>query len=184
MGVFFALYFVVMNFPVFPVTQMPAIGLDRATGFHPWTLLLYGSLWLYVSLPPVFLATLRQGVRYAGMAAAVGGVGMLIFFFWPTKIPPPEIDWSRYPGFDFLRHIDSSGNACPSLHVAFAVFSGVWLDRILRRASAPGWARVLNLGWGLGIAYSTLATKQHVALDVGAGAVLGLLGAALRRAIL
>jgi membrane-associated phospholipid phosphatase len=34
--------------------------------------------------------------------------------------------------------------------------------------------RILNGLWCLAIIYSTLATKQHVALDAAAGAVLGL----------
>ena len=34
-------------------------------------------------------------------------------------------------------------------------------------------ARVANWLWCLGILYSTIATRQHVAIDVAAGAVLG-----------
>jgi membrane-associated phospholipid phosphatase len=34
---------------------------------------------------------------------------------------------------------------------------------------------VINIGWFLAIAYSTLATKQHVVIDAFAGAVLGTL---------
>jgi membrane-associated phospholipid phosphatase len=43
-----------------------------------------------------------------------------------------------------------------------------------------GWiVRAVSWVWSLGIVYSAMATKQHVALDVLAGAVLGLAGAAL-----
>ena len=31
---------------------------------------------------------------------------------------------------DFLKSMDASGNACPSLHVATAVFSGIWLHHL------------------------------------------------------
>ena len=75
--------------------------------------------------------------------------------------------------------MDASGNACPSLHVATAVFSGVWLNRILREINAPRALRAFNWLWCVGIVYSTLATKQHVALDMLAGAVLGLAAALL-----
>jgi len=36
---------------------------------------------------------------------------------------------------------------------------------------------LLNVAWCLGIVYSTLATKQHVLLDVIPGALLGYFGA-------
>ncbi len=74
----------------------------------------------------------------------------------------------------FCRHgRDASGNACPSLHVAFAVFTAVWFGHLLRQMKAGGLARSLNWLWCAGILYSTIATRQHVALDVLAGAVLG-----------
>ncbi len=73
----------------------------------------------------------------------------------------------------FLKNVDASGNACPSLHVAFAVFAAGWLDRVLRRLHASQPALALNILWAVAIAYSTLATHQHVALDVLAGALLG-----------
>jgi len=78
-----------------------------------------------------------------------------------------------------LQRIDLNGNACPSLHVSFAIFSGVWLDSILREIRAPGLVRLLNWLWCAGIVYSTLATRQHVALDVYAGTVLGVVVALL-----
>jgi len=78
-----------------------------------------------------------------------------------------------------LQSVDGSGNACPSLHVAFAVFSALELDRILRRMGAHGLARGLSWGWCAGILYSTLATRQHVAIDLFAGAALGVAGAVL-----
>jgi membrane-associated phospholipid phosphatase len=57
--------------------------------------------------------------------------------------------------------------------VAFAVFSAVWLERLGRQMSAGRVVRALNWLWCLGILYSTVAIRQHVALDVLAGAALG-----------
>jgi membrane-associated phospholipid phosphatase len=70
--------------------------------------------------------------------------------------------------------VDASGNACPCLHVAFAVLTGLWLEWLLKQMGAPRVLRVLNACWCGLIAYSTLATKQHVAVDLAAGALLGL----------
>lgn len=172
-AVFFAAYFYVLNNPAYPVTVMPVTWLDRLIGFEPMALSLYVSLWVYVSLPPAFLASRRELYVYS---LAMGGTcltGLVIFYFWPTTVPAADIDWSLYPGVDFLKNMDAAGNACPSLHVATAVFSGFWLHHLLRRFGAPPWACLVNTLWCLGIVYSTLATRQHVAVDMWAGLLLG-----------
>jgi membrane-associated phospholipid phosphatase len=73
----------------------------------------------------------------------------------------------------FLKNVDAAGNAFPSLHVATAIFSGIWLDCLLRRFGAPRWSLLFNWMWCIGIIYSTLATRQHVAVDVWGGLMLG-----------
>jgi membrane-associated phospholipid phosphatase len=57
--------------------------------------------------------------------------------------------------------------------VAFAVFTALWFGRLLRGLGAGRAARELNWAWCAGIVYSTVAIRQHVALDALAGAVLG-----------
>jgi membrane-associated phospholipid phosphatase len=152
---------------------MPWTAVDRAIGFHPAAIGFYLSLWLYVLLVPALIAERSVLRRYGLAAGALAAAGLAIFFFWPTAVPNPGIDWARYPSFIALKAIDASGNACPSLHVAFAVFSAVWLGRLLRQMGDGGGGRALSWCWCLGILYSTLATKQHVAVDLVAGAVLG-----------
>ncbi|MEQ1602543.1 MAG: hypothetical protein ABL885_12365 [Methylophilaceae bacterium] len=70
--------------------------------------------------------------------------GLTIFYFWPTAAPVANIDWSQYVYVDLLKNLDASGNACPSLHVATAVFSGIWLHGLLRSFGAPLWVRLIN----------------------------------------
>ena len=89
---------------------------------------------------------------------------LLVFYFWPTIVPAANIDWALYPDVNFLKNVDASGNACPSLHVATAIFSGIWLHHLLRRFCAPLWLLSFNAAWCIGIVYSALATRQHVAL--------------------
>lgn len=172
-AIFFGAYFYLLNYPASEITIMPTIWLDRVIGFAPNALPLYLSLWIYVSLPPALLATRQALYRYALAMAATCLVGLLFFYFWPTAVPVANIDWTRYPDVHFLKNIDAAGNAFPSLHVATAVFSGIWLHFLLRRFGAPRWIRVLNALWGVGIMYSTIATRQHVAVDVLGGLALG-----------
>jgi len=44
---------------------------------------------------------------------------------------------------------------------------------VLRQTATPRYLRVVNVAWFAAITFSTLAIKQHVALDALAGALLG-----------
>ncbi|HEX7455420.1 MAG TPA: phosphatase PAP2 family protein [Gallionella sp.] len=178
-SLFFAAYFYLLKEPAYLTTVMPVTRLDRLIGFVPQALPVYLSLWVYVSLPPALLATRRELYGYALSMTGTCLAGLIVFYFWPTVVPAANIDWSLYPDVNFLKSMDASGNACPSLHVATAVFSGIWLHHLLRRFGAPLWILIVNSAWCIGIVYSTLATRQHVALDVLAGLALGVLAAVL-----
>lgn len=178
-GLFFGAYLYLLKDPSYPTTVMPVISLDHLIGFQPLALPLYLSLWVYVSLPPALLATRRELYDYGFAMAGTCLAGLIVFYFWPTAVPAASIDWARYPQVDLLKSIDAAGNACPSLHVATATFSGIWLHHLLRRLGAPLWIFLFNWVWCSGIVYSTLATRQHVAVDVLAGLVLGGLAACL-----
>lgn len=170
---FFLGYFYVLRHPDATVTIMPLTALDRAVGLHPFALPVYLSLWVYVSLPPGLMTDVGQMARYGAWAAGWCLLGLAVFYLWPTAVPYEHMDWSKYPGIRFLKGVDGSGNACPSLHVTAAVFSAFWLEWRLRELGLGMRARWFNAAWCLAIMYSTMATRQHVALDVAAGTVLG-----------
>ncbi|RUR69343.1 phosphatase PAP2 family protein [Variovorax guangxiensis] len=169
---FFVLYFWVMHNPPTPPTVMPLTALDHWVGVSDEAMLLYGSLWFYISLPPAFAKDWAELRACARDAALMAGMGLVVFWFFPTTVPAFAVDWAQYPSLMFLKNADAGGNAFPSLHVAFAVFTAVLLQRQLREVRAPAWVRVLNVLWALGIVYSTLATRQHVLLDVLGGTLL------------
>jgi membrane-associated phospholipid phosphatase len=173
MTVFFVVYFWILHHPLFRITVMPLTALDRLIAFRPEALLLYASLWFYVSLPPALLTDRRELVSYLLAAIVLSVIGLGIFLFWPTAVPAFALDWPRHSFFSILQKVDASGNACPSLHVAFAVFSACWFHRLLRLMHAGRIAQATNWAWCVGILYSTIATRQHVAIDVAAGAMLG-----------
>ena len=174
MAAFFVAYFHLLRDPAYPVHVMALTALDHWIAFQPQALFVYFSLWFYVALPPALLEQRHELAGYGAWVGALCVAGLLCFYFWPTAIPPNPIDASEHAGFALLRGVDAAGNACPSMHVATATFSAVWLDRLLRQMDlAPGW-RVFNGLWLLGIVWSTVAVRQHVALDAGAGLLLGL----------
>lgn len=173
-AVFFGAYFYVLKNPAYPVLVLPVTALDRWMPFLPSAFYLYATLWVYVSLPPALLASRRELHVYGAAMAGTCLAGLGIFYFWPTAVPVPDIDWAQYPGMEFLKNLDAAGNACPSLHVATAVFSGIWLHHLLRRFGAPLSMLAINGVWCAGIVCSTLVIRQHVAVDVIAGLVLGM----------
>jgi membrane-associated phospholipid phosphatase len=173
MAAFFVVYFQLLRHPLYPPTIVPLTAIDRLIDLRPEALSLYLSLWFYVSLAPALLIDRRELMSYGLAAIGLSIIGLGIFLFWPTTVPRPGVEWSQYPALAWLKSVDASGNACPSLHVAFAVFTAVWFERLWRQMGAGRLVRALNWLWCLGILYSTVAIRQHVSLDVLAGAVLG-----------
>jgi peptidoglycan/xylan/chitin deacetylase (PgdA/CDA1 family) len=171
---FFQAYFYLLQNPAFPVTILPVSALDRLIGVQPAAMVPYLALWFYVFLTPALLLGRRELLVYGAEVIGLTAIALGIFYFWPTAVPPfvftPEENLSWLA---LLKSVDAAGNACPSLHVAFAVFTLIWLARLLRHVAAPFWAQVLNAGACTAIVYSTLATKQHLAVDALAGIALG-----------
>lgn len=174
MLLFFWAYFSVLHHPGGSVTVMPLTVVDTWIPVTPAAFGMYASLWFYVSLPPAFLADMRQLIVYAWSIGTLCLSGLAIFWLWPTAVPHTDVAWAGDAGIAMLKGIDLAGNACPSLHVATAVFSAVWLAYQLKSIGAP---QVLAAAsWLLcgAIVWSTLAIRQHVFLDVLAGLMLGL----------
>jgi len=173
-GIFFVAYFWVLTHPLFPVFVMPLTAIDRAIDLRPEALPAYLSLWVYVSIAPALLKTGRDLLLYGLAAFALSATGLAIFILWPTTVPVSAVDWATHSSIAFLKTVDAAANACPSLHVAFGAFTALWLDRTLREMRAPVLLRPLNAVWCVAIAWSTIALRQHVFLDVLAGALLGI----------
>jgi membrane-associated phospholipid phosphatase len=171
---FFIAYFHMLRFPAHPMTVMPLTALDLLIPFQPEALIAYFSLWFYVGVAPGLELTFRELVVYGLWVGALCLSGLGFFYFWPTQVPPLMAGATDFPGFAIMQGVDASGNACPSMHVAVAVFTAIRIEAVLRQARAPVPLRALNGGWVAAIIWSTLAVKQHVVLDAVAGALLGL----------
>ena len=173
MWAFFAAYFEVLRSPPSEPVTMPLTAIDHAVGFWAPALWPYLTLWFYVTLPPGLLTDRRDLVIFGLWIGSVCVIGLACFHLWPTAVPPQAIDMARHPEYALLQGVDAPGNAFPSLHVATATFTAIWLHRLLDGMPAPAWLRVANVAWFAAIAWSTLATKQHVFMDLLAGLVLG-----------
>ncbi|QGT78389.1 phosphatase PAP2 family protein [Guyparkeria halophila] len=174
MILFFMAYFHLLAAPVTEPLVMPQTWVDRQVVFEPAFFYLYASLWVYVSLVPALMPDRATLVRYGLAIGALCLAGLAVFLAFPTSIERDPTLWAGEPAFAWLAAVDSSGNAFPSLHVATALFSAFWMDRLIRAIGMPDWWRVVSALWALGIVYSTLAIAQHVFLDVVGGVILAL----------
>lgn len=173
MFLFFSAYFGVLRNPLFPATLMPLTVVDEWIPVSARAFPVYVSLWVYTSLPAALLKDARTLLIFGLWMAAMCLLCLGVFWIFPTVVPPAGIDWSLYPEMSIIKDVDAGGNACPSLHVASAVFAAIWLARLALAVSAPmllRWAIWLHC---LAILWSTVATRQHVVIDVVAGAVVG-----------
>jgi membrane-associated phospholipid phosphatase len=169
---FFLLYFWVQRSQAARAMVVPMTFVDDWVGISQYAVLPYASLWLYVSLAPALAANMAALRSYITGAVTMAGVGLATYWLFPTRTPAFDVDWSGYPALHLLKATDLGGNAFPSLHVAFAAQAGAVIARELRDVGAPAWVRATNWLWCTAIVYSTLATRQHVAIDVVGGLLL------------
>lgn len=171
-GVFFLLYFWVEESRATQAVTVPLTAVDHLVGVSQAALLPYVSLWVYVSLAPALAGDMASVRKYVSGALIMAFLGLATCWFFPTTTPAFHVHWSDYPALQVLKAADRGENAFPSLHVAFAVYSGAVIAGELRSFFAPPWVRRANGLWCAAIIYSTLATRQHVAIDVAGGIVV------------
>lgn len=153
---------------------IPETALDRALAFTPAAVWPYLSFFLLIPLaflacPQPRLKALERSLQLCALASG------LVFLFWPTTLhyPPLHGEGFSLALLRLLSTLDSSHNCLPSLHGALTLLAVVALaerQRPLRTLAV--------LAWGGLLAASIVMARRHLALDLGAGLLLGLLAAA------
>lgn len=166
-------YHFLQHHAFFPVIIMPASYLDRLIPFSEYAVWAYLSIYLLMPVGPFLMHDKRQIVNYAWGIIVLGFLADIVFFIWPTSCPRPLIT-SENPVYHFLTQIDMPRHALPSLHAAFAVYSALCAELVLREFGRHPFLRVGIWLWTLTILYATLATKQHVMADILAGSAMAL----------
>jgi membrane-associated phospholipid phosphatase len=152
--------------------HVPELPLDRLVPLQPAWALVYGALYLFVILLPVFLVCREEHIRRTVFAYLMVWITSYVcFLVYPTMAPrPAEVAGDGFIvwGLRFLYKADPPFNCFPSLHVAHSFVSALTCYRVHRGVGlAAGISASL-------IAVSTLFTKQHYVLDVIAGTLLAL----------
>ena len=144
--------------------------LDRLIGYHP------DGVWLYLSffamqalafyaVPDSHRPALTKGFLFCA------AIAFCVFVAWPTTLTQPALS-APVSGLGLVRVLDTPANCLPSLHAALSVLSAVALS--VRASRLRGAAAAL---WAFAICWSAIATRQHLTVDILAGAVLGTVAA-------
>lgn len=167
-------YFGLQRVEAFPPWRVPETGLDRAIAFEPDWIWVYVSIALLVPLAPALAREAGALQRYAVGLALLCLPCFVLFWLAPVVGPRPEIapDHALY---GWIVSVDRSTNSLPSLHAGLAVYSLLFIGRVLQDELPRGpWIAWSLMGWiwGAAILYATLATKQHWLVDLPAGMAL------------
>lgn len=176
------LYVLIPAFLPPEVRYAPELAVDRALPLFPCWSILYGALYLFLILLPVFVVRQDELIRRTFHSYLLIWSTAYLFFFviYPTVAPRPEIASGEGFGAWGLRALYSADppyNCFPSLHVAHSFVSALACSRVHR-----GLGIVATICATL-VAVATLLTKQHYVLDLVAGIFLALVayGIFLRR---
>lgn len=137
--------------------------------FVPDWIVIYMSIYLLFGLAPFVLRTRREFRAFIATLAFTTFVGGACFLALPVELSfAPEGGLGRGPAlFRFADELNLTYNLFPSLHVAF---STVCVAAFAPSASRLG--KVLLWIWALGIAVSTVLTRQHHVADALGGFAL------------
>jgi membrane-associated phospholipid phosphatase len=150
----------------------PELALDRLLPVAPVWALIYGALYAFLILLPVFVVQQRELIRRTVWAyLTVWSVAYAFFLLYPTVAPRPNTvtgDGFAVWGLRFLYDADPPFNCFPSIHVAHSFVSALACHRVHRTLG------LVALSCASLVAISTLFTRQHYVADLIAGVLLAL----------
>jgi membrane-associated phospholipid phosphatase len=150
----------------------PALELDRLLPLSPVWALVYGALYAFLIVVPVFVIQQEELIRRTVWAyITVWTVAYIGFLLYPTAAPRAETvtgEGFAVWGLRFLYGADPPYNCFPSIHVAHSFVSALACSRVHRTLGR------VALACASLVAISTLLTKQHYVADLIAGVFLAL----------
>lgn len=148
--------------------------LDGAIPFLLGSVVVYWSI-LPMGLLPIFVVRDAALFRRVALAYSLAIASALaVFLLFPVTSQGLRVDAQLYADAGFagwllqlLYFVDPPLNLFPSLHLALALLAALAAGRVHRLSGAAA------LAWTACIAASVCTTKQHFAVDVVAGLLLG-----------
>ena len=163
-------YLFIANRVAVGTVHAPALSWDHALPLQPGWAPIYGALYMFLIVLPVFVVRDEEHIRRTFWTyLAVWISAYVCFLVYPTVAPrPAEVVGDGFAawGLRSLYGADPPYNCFPSLHVAHSFVSALTCYGINRRLSLAA------LLCATLVAVSTLFTKQHYIADVVGGILL------------
>ena len=115
--------------------HVPALALDRILPLQPGWALVYGALYLFLIILPVFVVRQEGHIRRTVRAYVnVWSIAYVCFLVYPTSAPRPAVVIGEgfVWGLRFLYSADPPYNCFPSLHVAHSFVSALTCFKVNR----------------------------------------------------
>jgi membrane-associated phospholipid phosphatase len=172
---FWAGYSLFARTAFFPLRTPPRTWLDAAIPFQPepWAWI-YLSLFVVASVLPWLIDSRDVLRRYVTGFAVMSVVSFAVFFFFPVASPRTVEPATAGGAIKWILTFDGPMNAFPSLHAAFLAYLARLTWRMFQ-GKLSRWSVAAGVVWGAAILYATIATRQHYAIDLMAGASIGVL---------
>ena len=167
-------YFTLQHLPLLPARTLPLSAIDRAIAFDPRWVWAYQSAYLLLTIVPWMVTARADLRRYARGFLLLSSVGFAFFLLLPVRGPRPDVEAADVMS-RILHWYDRPLNSFPSLHVGLAVYTVLFAARVSRGrmpTAARWWLVSAAWLWTALVAYAALATKQHYAIDLPAGALV------------
>lgn len=149
------------------------LGIDKTMPFLPWTVSIYFLCYLFWIANYVICARQEKEAAYRFMCAdcLAKFACFACFLIIPTTNIRPTVEgqgiWNEL--MRFLYQADSADNLFPSIHCLVSWFCYIG---IRGKRNIPLWYRCFSCFAAFAVFFSTLATKQHVIVDVIGGVLL------------
>jgi membrane-associated phospholipid phosphatase len=169
---FWSFYLFLSRHPLFPVHTLPMTWIDHWAGYRPspWAWI-YESIFLLTGIAPWLIVSRAELRRYIFGFTLLSAVSFILFALFPVASPrPAHLESSTF--LIFITQVDGPLNAFPSLHAGCLIYNLALIRHLFGRQLSP-WAGIALVIWAGFILFATLATKQHYAVDLLAGGLIG-----------
>lgn len=169
---FWSFYLFLSRHSLFPVHTLPMTWIDHWAGYRPspWAWI-YESIFLLTGVAPWLIVSRAELRCYLVGFTLLSAVSFILFVLFPVASPrPAHLESNAF--LIFITQVDGPLNAFPSLHAGCLVYNLAVIRHLFGRRLSP-WVGMALLIWAGLILFATLATKQHYAVDLLAGGLVG-----------
>ena len=168
-------YFALQRLAFMPVRTLPVAWLDDVIQFDPRWVWVYQSGYLLIAGVPLMFNRREDLARYSKAFMWTACTGFLCFAVYPISGPRPVVA-PAIGMYAWLVSYDQPTNAFPSLHaglLACTLCSGACATAGRLSSRTRAWLLGAGVVWAVTVSYAAVATKQHYAVDLPAGAAVG-----------